>query len=484
MRKAFEAQMGFGKTPIREVELDLNSRHELVAVLAGLQHVYGKREAREEILELIKGDVLGEKREDLGAEGMDYWEVFVLASVRQGCNLDYDALEDLANNHRALRELLGVDEWEGQRFDRTTIHGNVSLVKKETLKKLSEITVEVGHKLAPDAASKVRGDMFVPETNIHYPTDVSLVMDGLRVMLRDAARLSEMIGADGWRQHAHNLKKAAKLHRKIQDASKRDEKGKEARKELAKELIGHVRGIADRALDTIAQARIRGGGGDAAVAVSVELMIERVLDIVAKTQYVCELAERRLVKDEEIPNADKVFSVFEWHTELINRGKSRNPIEFGRRLVVVEDAAGFIVDFQVVPRGKLEQNILIPLMKDLQERLDHKVREASFDRGFYTPENLDDLKEIVSLACLPRKGRPKGEALEEESRVDFREARRRHPGIESAIHGLMAGTGLDRCRDRGEEGYERYVALAVLGRNLHMLGRLALKRKRRRRKRA
>jgi len=484
MRKAFEVQMGFGKTPIREVELDLDSRHELVAVLAGLQYVYGKREVREEVLELIKGDVLGEKREDWGAEGMDYWQVFVLASVRQGCNLNYDALEDLANNHRALREFLEVDEWEGQRFDKNTIHDNVSLVKKETLKKLSEIIVEEGHKLAPDAATKVRGDMFVPETNIHYPTDASLVVDGLRMTLRYAARLSEMIGADGWRQHAHHLKKGEQLHRKIQAAAKRGENGEKARKELYKELIGRVREITDRALDTITQARIRGGGGDAVASLSVELMVKRLLDIVAKTQYVCELAERRIVKGEDIPNADKVFSVFEWHTELINRGKRPNPIEFGRRLVVVEDGVGFIVDYRVVPRGKLEQDILIPLMKDLQKRLNQKIREASFDRGFYTPENLDDLKEIVSLACLPRKGKPTGKALEEESRVEFRQARRRHSGIESAIHGLVAGTGLGRCRDRSEEGYEHYVALAVLGRNLHMLGRLALKRKRRRRKRA
>jgi len=474
--------MGFGKTPIREVELDLDSRHELVAVLAGLQHVYGKREAREEILELIKGDVLGERREDWGAEGMDYWEVFVLASVRQGCNLDYDALEDLANNHRALRELLGVDEWEGGRFDRSTIHGNVSQVKKETLKSISELTVDLGHKLAPDAGAQVRGDMFVPEANIHYPTDASLVVDGLRVTLRVGSRLSEMIGSHGWRQYAHNLKKGQKLHRKIQAASKRGENGKEARRELCKELIDHVRGIADRALDTIAEARVRGEGGDAVTSLSVEFMVERLLDIVAKTQYVCDLAERRMVKDETIPNADKVFSVFEWHTELINRGKSPNPIEFGRRLVVVEDREGFIVEYRVVPRGELEQDILIPLMKDLQHRLDHKIREASFDRGFYTPKNLDDLKEIVSLACLPRKGRPRGKALEEESRVNFRRARRRHSGIESAIHGLVAGCGLDRCRDRGEEGYEHYVALAVSGRNLHMLGRLVLERKRRRRK--
>ena len=74
-----------------------------------------------------------------------------------------------------------------------------------------------------------------------------------------------------------------------------------------------------------------------------------------------------------------------------------------------------------------------------------------------------------------------GRAFEEESRVEFRAARQRHAGIESAIHALMAGNGLDRCRDRGEAGYERYVALAVLGRNLHTLGRLVLKKSRRKR---
>ena len=158
------------------------------------------------------------------------------------------------------------------------------------------------------------------------------------------------------------------------------------------------------------------------------------------------------------------------------------PMPAGYGEVLTAEALAFVGLLE--RRFSPERRRLLTARADRQDRLDHKIREASFDRGFYTPKNLDDLKEIVSLACLPRKGRPRGKALEEESRAEFRRARRRHSGIESAIHGLVVGCGLDRCRDRGEEGYEHYVALAVSGRNLHMLGRLVLERKRRRRKRA
>ncbi|PIS38346.1 MAG: hypothetical protein COT35_01310 [Nitrospirae bacterium CG08_land_8_20_14_0_20_52_24] len=80
----------------------------------------------------------------------------------------------------------------------------------------------------------------------------------------------------------------------------------------------------------------------------------------------------------------------------------------------------------------------------------------------------------MPLPCLPKKGKVTGEALERESAPAFRKARRRHAGIESAIHALVAGNGLDRCRDKGEAGFRRYVALAILGRNLQTLGRIPI----------
>jgi hypothetical protein len=481
MREPFDRQRGLDQVAIGQVELDLDSRHELVPVLAGVQHIYRRPSLRDKILKLVERDVLGEHSGRQGAPGMDYWEILVLAAVRLGCNLDYDALHDLANNHRALRQTMGLDPWEGKLFKRSTIHENIGKLRTETIEEISRRIVAEGHRLVPQAARAVRGDGFVAETNIHYPTDASLIVDGVRVMLRLVARLSKLTGAAGWRQHKHLLKRAKKLVRKIGKAAKRRKDRAQALEALYRELLAHVRSIEERVLNTIATVQLARDELDLLTAFEVDQIIEDLMDFVAKTAYVCELAERRVLKGEAIPNAEKVFSLFEPHTELINRGKRPNPIEFGRRVVVVEDRVGFIVEFRVLPRGQLEQDILVPMMRELQERLNNKIREASFDRGFYTPQNLEALKDIVEVACLPKKGKVTGRALEEESRVEFRAARKRHAGIESAIHALEAGNGLDRCRDRGQAGYERYVALAVLGRNLHTLGRLVLNKSRRKR---
>ena len=449
-------------------------------IFAALQHVYTRPWLRDEILHAVEQDVLGDHQPDWGSPGMNAWVVLVLAATRQGSDLNDDALHDLANNHRALRETMGLGAWEGPVFKRSTIHDNVTKVCTETLQMISHAIVAEGHRLVPGAEAQTRGDGFVTETNIHYPTDANVMVDGLRVMLRLVAQLSELTGVGGWRQHAHLFKRGKKLLRKIQKAANKPQ----VLKALYGELIAHVRAIADRVLDTIAGARVVSGQRDLVGSFEIDRLIEDLMDFQLKTAWVCELAERRVLRGETIPNGEKIFSLFESHTELINRGKSPNPIEFGRRIVVVEDRVGFILECRVLERGQLEQDILIPMMKELQERLNHQIRSASFDRGFYTPANLVALREIVDLACLPKKGKVTGAALAVESGVEFRAARRRHAGIESAIHGLIAGNGLDRCGDRTEAGYQRYVARAVLGRNLQTLGRLVLEKRRRQRRAA
>ena len=192
------------------------------------------------------------------------------------------------------------------------------------------------------------------------------------------------------------------------------------------------------------------------------------------TEKVCGTARRRVLLGETVPNSEKIFSIFEPHTELIKRGKKPNPIQFGHRVLVIEDAAGFIVDYQVVAKGVGDEAIIVPAMKALQEKYQGKIKAASFDRGFHTPQNQKDLAEIVKTPCIAAKGKHQGRQQQQEGTVAFRKARQNHPGVESAIGALQSGNGQKRCRDRGEVGYERYVALGILGRNLQTLGKQLL----------
>lgn len=192
------------------------------------------------------------------------------------------------------------------------------------------------------------------------------------------------------------------------------------------------------------------------------------------TAKVCDTARRRVLEGETVPNEEKLFSLFEPHTELIKRGKQPVPIQFGHNVLVVEDAVGFVVEYRVVDHGVLDQELVVPVMKELQARHQGKIKSASFDRAFHTPENQKDLAAIVRTPCIASKGQEKGRQQQKEGTVAFRKARQNHPGVESAIGALQAGNGQKRCRDRGAQGYDRYVALGILGRNLQTLGKLLL----------
>jgi hypothetical protein len=196
------------------------------------------------------------------------------------------------------------------------------------------------------------------------------------------------------------------------------------------------------------------------------------------TRYVAWLAERRVLKGETIAHDEKIYSLFERHTQLINRGKFPFPIEFGHPVFFVEDQIGFIVDYQVMKNGVTDEKVSVPLLKNLQKRHDNKIKVASLDKASWTPDNFKELDEVFDVVCLPKKGRLTAEAKFRERAPAFRQARRWHPGIESAIHALVSGNGLAVCRDKGETGYDRYVALGVLGRNLHTLGKILLKQSR------
>ncbi len=461
MRQAIILQMKLDAPAIDNIEFDLNSRHELEPILMALKHVYENPRLLKKVLKLIAKDVLGDSNDRLGSPGLRYWEILVLAAVRIGCALNYDALLDLANEHRKLRRMPGVGEWENTRYARSTLQENLAKLTEETFREISNLIVAEGHQLVPKAIEKVRGDSVVVQTNIHHPTDANLVIDGVRKVVSFAKKLGQLFSVTNWRQTNYQHKKVKQLHRQIQQATRSKKATQQARiKPLYNEFITAAVGIVTQAFDFKENLQLDSLPADNARQWVTKLADE--LDFyMAATLYVCDLAERRVLNREDIPHAKKIFSLFETHTEMINRGKSPYAWEFGHLLHLVEDQAHFMVDFKILENGITEQDILLPQMRKLQRRSKNKIKAASFDQGFYTPANLKGLQEIVETACLPPKGRPSEEVKERQSTPAYRAARRRHAGIESAIHALVWGNGLARCPDKGLSGYRRYVALVV-----------------------
>src|SRR5437016_5588521 len=154
--------------PVGEVNLNLDCRDEIIPILRALQHLYEDDTLRRELLALVGKDINGNTDSKLGRRGMNYWEIVVLAAARLGCNLDYDKLQDLAENHRSLRHIMGIGDWQAEEvdFDWRRIEDNLNKLRPETLRKINELIVKAGHELKPKAIESVRGDTFVVETNI------------------------------------------------------------------------------------------------------------------------------------------------------------------------------------------------------------------------------------------------------------------------------------------------------------------------------
>src|ERR1700693_623278 len=146
--------------PISAVKLNLECRDEIIPILRALQHVYADAELRRELLALVGKDVNGSTDRKRGRRGMNYWEIAVLAAARLGCNLDYDKLQDLAENHRSLRQIMGIGAWQDEEvdFDWRRIEDNLNKLRPETLRKINAVIVKAGHVLEPEAIESVRGD--------------------------------------------------------------------------------------------------------------------------------------------------------------------------------------------------------------------------------------------------------------------------------------------------------------------------------------
>jgi hypothetical protein len=456
---------------ITEVHLNLNCRTEIVPILHALKHIYSRPELRDPILRIIGEDVNKKSSAKRGRKGLDYWEILVLAAVRLGCNFDYDQLQNLAEEHRALRHVMGLGDWaEEAKFDWRRIQDNLTLLRPETIEKINAMIVGEGHRLEPAAAQTVRGDSFVAATNIHYPTDSSLIRDGVRTITRLAADLASLVGAEGWRQHKHLARKAKKLARDIDRiAAKKGSGYQERLKPLYQELLALAGTVCGRA-DELREAAKKSGGS-----LPEALGLDQELDTFLKrTRQVCDIARRRVLCDETIPNQEKLFSIFEPHTQLYKRGKAGQEIQFGRLVLLFEDGAGFISHYSVMARDQGDKEVVVEETRKAQKRHGGQIRRASFDRGFHSPANQEGLAKIVAEPCLPKPGVLQAAEQAKTASVEFRQARQSHPGVESAIGALQSGNGLKRCRDRTERGFERYIGLGVLGRNLHVLGKLLI----------
>ena len=483
MRYRFEPQLKLGLIPIQDVVFNISSRHEMVPILMALQHLYNNsQDTLNSILELIENDIGRPQNPKRGCKGMSIWEILVLASIRLGSEMDYDLLANLASNHRTLRQMMMISDWDNKSFSRSAVHENLYKIKPETIQKIDDLIIIEGHELSDDPLKRVRGDSFVMQKNIHYPTDSNVLLDGCRKVINISKKISDFYDIPGWRKSKYLKKELKSTYRNLVKVAQSKAKDRDQRlKACYTVILEKARQIISKALNTLSILNSRIQSGEIVLIPKWQGYVSDLQYYIGGTEYIIDLAYRRVFLKETIANVDKVFSLFEPDTELINRGKRPNPIEFGHRVFVVQDNAGFILHNEVMGIGITDEKVITKSMKNLQDKYHGKIDAASFDKGFWKPDNLSDLSEFIKLVVLPKKGKHTDSDRERESAKAFGEIRKWHSGIESAIGALQSGNGLKVCRDKGIDGYKRYLAMAVLGRNLHVLGNKLIEKERKKR---
>ena len=186
-----------------------------------------------------------------------------------------------------------------------------------------------------------------------------------------------------------------------------------------------------------------------------------------------DLVERRLINRETIPHKEKLFSIYEPHTEWINKGKSGNRIELGLKVAICTDQNGFILAHKVMEKQS-DVDVAIPLVKKMKEN--YKIESVSFDKGFWSKGNYELLNGIVPKLVLPKKGKRNAAENQREREKKFKQLRKQHSAVESNIN-MLEQHGLNRCPDKGIEHFKNYTALGIVAYNLHRLGNLLKKEK-------
>lgn len=428
------------------------------------------------LLDLVSCDLRrGLKCPDTGREGLAALPVlrsFVLQRVK---DWDLRELRERIADGLTLRAFTGFYAAAVPRHQ--AFHRAFSRLTPDTVRALNEAVVAAAVAIGMEDGSRLRVDTTVVETNIQFPTDSKLLWDCVRVLNRLLERLVEQL--PGLSGRFHNRTRFAR--RRMQELQRMTPlQRRTAQTPTYRALIKVTAQVVNNSRAALKAA------GAARVAVGPRRIIEQasqqIEHYVTLADRVLSQARRRVLEGEQVGAQEKLYSIFEPHTDLIKRGKANTPVEFGHKVLLVETGRGLISDYQILDGNPSDETQVEPSLRRHLEQFGKPPRLYTGDRGFYSAPNVALVSAAgVSLESIPQRGGRKTpqRAAYEKSRP-FKRAQKFRAGIEGRISVLGRGRGMKRCRLHGRDGFEVLVGAAVLANNLLVIAAY-LKRKSERR---
>jgi len=446
-----------------------------------LQSISDFLDEHEEIVEAVRRDLeRGLKNPETGRSGLTPQQVLRSLILMRVKNWNYRELRERIVDGYTLRQFTDFYCQPVPKHD--AFNRAFNRLTPETLRVVNELLVQAAVDLGLEEGQKLRVDTTVVQTDIHHPTDSTLLWDVVRVVTRLVLRLRRAVQkrVPGF----HNRSRVARRRmREIQRMTPQERH--ERQTEKYRELIGVTEEVVNSAQKVVGQTR-KARGKDLVADLAIPELRKEINHYCELGDRVIDQARRRVLRGEQVPSTEKIYSIFETHTDLIKRGKVQTPIEFGHKVFLAESAHGLITQYEVLEGNPGDDQQVEPSLRRHKETFGRAPELYGSDRGFFSETNLRSCERNgVKVTCIPQRGGRKTAKRERyENSPAFKEGQRFRAGIEGRISVLFRGRGMKRCLAEGHQRFELLVGAAVLANNLMRISDLLTKRTRRTRKAA
>jgi transposase, IS5 family len=423
----------------------------------------------EALYQLIRNDLA--KRypmtEQTGRNSTPVEVILRMLAVKRLYGLSYERTEYQVRDSLVLRKFCRV--YFQAVPDDTTLIRWAGLVQPETLERFNHRLTQLATQLKVTKGRKLRTDGTVVETNIHYPSDSSLLADSVRVLGRMLRRAKEVLHekADLPQQIFRNrIRSVRRLARQVGEAMRKS--GDTAREQG----LRAYRKLVKATQQTIEQAQQVLPALQALTGKEVDKLSEVLATFIPRAEQVVSQTVRRVFQGEKVPASEKIVSLFEPHTDIIRRNKARKPTEYGHKVWLDEVDGGIVTRWQVLEGNPNDDQQWVPSLEHHIECFGRPPNQMSGDRGVHSPQNEQIAQQRgVKRVILPQPGRKSEARQRHEKQRWFQQGRRWHAGVEGRISVLKRRNELDRCRDHGVQGFDKWIGWGVIANNLMVMGR-------------
>lgn len=415
------------------------------------------------LIEQVRQDLeRGLKNAGTGRNGIAPSQVLRSLVLMRVKNWDYRELRERINDGFTLRSFTEFDSQPVPKHD--AFNRAFNRLTPETLRDINQRVIQAAVQQGLEDGQALRVDTTVVESNIHYPTDATLLWDSVRTITRLIEDLHQKLpdGVQGFTNRTRSARRRMQALQRM-TAAQRSQQQKPTYRELIRiteQVVNNARQVVDKAK--------AGAGADPIASVGIDSLRKEITGYCQLADRVIDQSRRRVLQGETVPAEEKIYSIFESHTDMIKRGKALKPVEFGHKVFLAESAHGLITDYQVLDGNPADSTHVPSSLDRHQQTFGNPPDLYAGDRGFFSAENVQACEKagVIHISIPQRGGHKTAEQDALERSPAFKKGQRFRAGIEGRISVLFRGRGMKRCLFKGRQRFEILVGAAVLVNNL------------------